>query len=74
VKAAAKQLGEGYLRGLGAPHLKLLRKLAKDGSFDVSSGIGIELLVTRRVLEYSATDFRVHPALEALIGVTAENV
>jgi hypothetical protein len=27
----------------------------------------MELLVTRRVLEYSPTDFRVHPALLPLI-------
>jgi hypothetical protein len=69
VKSAAKQLGESYLRGLSATQLRVLRKLAKEGAIDVSSELGIELLVTRRVLEYSATDFRVHPALAPLIRI-----
>lgn len=73
VKAAAKQLGEGYLRGLGAGQLRLLRKLVRDRSIDISSDLAIELLVTRRILEYSATDFRAHPALEPLVRVKGEN-
>jgi hypothetical protein len=67
VKAAGLQLGESYLRGLSANQIKLLTRLTKDGAFDVGSGEGIELLATRRVLEYSATTFKVHPALEPLI-------
>jgi len=74
VKIASKQLGESYLRGLGASQLRLLRRLAKDRSIDISAPAAIELLATRRVLEYSATDFRVHPALETLIRVKQENV
>jgi hypothetical protein len=73
VRAAAKQLGEGYLRGLSAGQLKLLRKLARDRSIDLSSEPAVELLATRRILEYSATDFRVHPALEPLIKLKEEN-
>jgi hypothetical protein len=41
--------------------------LKKERSFDVAASPSIELLVTGRVLEYSATDFRVHPALESLL-------
>jgi hypothetical protein len=63
VEKAVKQLGTGYLRGLGSPQLKALSALKKTGAFDPNSPINMELLVTRRVLEYSSTDFRVHPAL-----------
>jgi hypothetical protein len=68
VKAAGEQLGESYLRGLGPEQTKILRKLMREGAFDVASDLGIELLVTRRVLEYSAITFRVHPVLETLIA------
>ncbi len=68
VNSAAKNLGESYRRGLGPEQLKILRRLHKERSFDVASGPSIELLVTGRVLEYSATDFRVHPALGRLIS------
>lgn len=47
--------------------MRILRKLNKERSFDVTSSPNIELLVTGRVLEYAAGDFRVHPALGALI-------
>ena len=36
-------------------------------SFDVSQPANVELLLTRRVLEYSSNDFRVHPALLSVI-------
>jgi hypothetical protein len=62
-----KQLGESYRRGLGPERVNILRKLNKERFFDVTSSPNIELLVTGRVLEYSAGDFRVHPALGALI-------
>ena len=65
--AAIKQLGESYLRGLGPEQIAILRRLKKERSFDVASSPNVELLVTGRVLEYSATDFRVHPALEPLL-------
>src|ERR1035437_2208766 len=67
VIAAIKQLGESYLRGLGPEQIGILRRLIKERSFDVASSPNVELLVTGRVLEYSATDFRVHPALEPLL-------
>ena len=65
--AAIQQMGESYLRGLGPEQIGILRRLIKERSFDVASSPNIELLVTGRVLEYSATDFRVHPALEPLL-------
>lgn len=65
--AAIKQLGESYLRGLGPEQIGILWRLKKERSFDVAANPNIELLVTGRVLEYSATDFRVHPALEPLL-------
>lgn len=65
--AAIKQLGESYLRGLGPEQMGILWQLKKERSFDVAANPNIELLVTGRVLEYSATDFRVHPALEPLL-------
>ncbi len=67
-EAAIRQLGESYRRGLGPEQLKNLRRLNTEHSFDVASSSNIELLVTGRVLEYSATDFRVHPALMPLIS------
>jgi hypothetical protein len=68
VEKAVHQLGAGYHRGLGPSQLKALSALNKTGSFDPNSSINTELLVTRRVLEYSSTDFRVHPALLPLIA------
>jgi hypothetical protein len=66
-KAAVKQMGESYLRGLGPEQLRMLRRVDQERFFDASSRPSIELLVTGRVLEYSASDFRVHPALRPLI-------
>jgi len=63
IENVAQQLGTGYLRGLGPEDIKILLHLEKSKSFDVSQAANVELLVTRRVLEYSSTDFRVHPAL-----------
>jgi hypothetical protein len=65
--AAINQLGESYLRGLGPEQIGILWRLKNERAFDVASSPNIELLVTGRVLEYSATDFRVHPALEPLL-------
>ena len=67
VNTAIKQLGESYRRGLGPNQLEVLQRLDRERYFDVTSIPGIELLVTGRVLEYSAFDFRVHPALKPLV-------
>jgi hypothetical protein len=66
-EATIRQLGTSYLRGLGTDQLEALRQLHATKSFDLSSSLNIQLLVTRRVLEYSSTEFRVHPALLPII-------
>jgi hypothetical protein len=66
-EATIKQLGTSYLRGLGPKEIAALRQLHKTKSFDLSSSLNVQLLVTRRVLEYSSTEFRVHPALLPLV-------
>jgi hypothetical protein len=63
IENVARQLGTGYLRGLGPEEIKILHHLEKSKSFDVSQAANLVLLLTRRVLEHSSTDFRVHPAL-----------
>jgi hypothetical protein len=63
IENVARQLGTGYLRGLGPYEIRILHDLEKTKSFDVGGPGNLELLLTRRVLEYSSTDFRVHPAL-----------
>ena len=64
---AILQLGTAYRRGLGPAQIKALHELASKGNFNPGSPLSVELLITRRVLEYSATDFRVHPALVPLL-------
>ncbi|MGO8734847.1 MAG: hypothetical protein ACLQVM_18880 [Terriglobia bacterium] len=67
IEKVAHQLGNGYLRGLGPEAIKTLIQLDRSGSFDLNQPANIELLATRRVLEYSSTDFRVHPSLLSVI-------
>ncbi len=67
IEKVARQLGTGYLRGLGREAIETLLHLERTKSFDVSKPENVELLLTRRVLEYSSTDFRVHPALLSVI-------
>ena len=67
VEKVVRQLGTGYLRGLGPEAIKTLLNLEKSKSFRIDQPANVELLVTRRVLEYSSTDFRVHPALLSVI-------
>ena len=63
VTKVVQQLGTSYLRGLGPDAIKTLLELDKSRSFQLDRPANVELLLTRRVLEYSSTDFRVHPAL-----------
>lgn len=72
VEKAVQQLGTSYLRGLGPAAIKTLANLDKSKSFQVSLPANVELLVTRRVLEYSSTDFRVHPALLSVMPRSKE--
>ena len=69
VYSAANHLGESYRRGLETGQIKKLQGLAAMDHFDriLSPAIDTELLVTGRILQYSPTDFRVHPALAQLI-------
>ncbi|HMD99534.1 MAG TPA: hypothetical protein VKM93_19670 [Terriglobia bacterium] len=67
VEKVVRQLGTGYLRGLGPEAIRTLLDLEGSGSFRIDQPANVELLVTRRVLEYSSTDFRVHPALLSVI-------
>jgi hypothetical protein len=68
VEKVVRQLGTAYLRGLGPESIKILIKLEKSKSFQIDQAANVELLVTRRVLEYSSTDFRVHPALLSVLS------
>jgi len=70
VDKVVRQLGTSYLRGLGPTAVQTLRDLEKSKSFQVDMPTNIELLVTRRVLEYTSTDFRVHPALLSVLSKT----
>jgi len=70
VEKVVHQLGTSYLRGLGPEAIKILLSLEKSKSFQIERAENVELLVTRRVLEYSSTDFRVHPALLSVITLT----
>jgi hypothetical protein len=72
VEKVVHQLGTGYLRGLGPEATKTLLKLQSSKSFKVDVPANVELLLTRRVLEYSSTDFRVHPALLSVIPRTEQ--
>jgi hypothetical protein len=67
VRVAIRQMGEGYLRGLGPEQIAILRRLTEFGSIDVASNSSSELLAMGRVLEYSVREFRVHPTLLSLI-------
>lgn len=63
IESAITQLGTSYLRGLSARQRGRLKMINRNSEFDFKQPMNMELLATRRVLEYSATDFRVHPAL-----------
>lgn len=63
-----KQLGNGYLRGLSPQAIKSLKTLESEKIFHLDRPQDIALLATRRVLEYSLNDFRVHPALLFAMG------
>jgi len=60
---SVRQLGTAYLRGLGPDQIAALWSLANTRSINLKLPSILELLVTRRVIEFSSTDFRVHPAL-----------
>lgn len=66
IGAAAKQLGNRYLAGIGGKEKWRIDRLLGHKQFDVYNPASRELLVGRQVLEYSSGGrdyFRVHPAL-----------
>lgn len=71
VEVVAKRLGHSYLRGLGPDELRLLERIERTGSFRTDDPAYTELLATRRVLEYSETQFAVHPALKLVLEPVA---
>jgi hypothetical protein len=72
VESSAQQLGTAYLRGLGPDQIDALWTLSKTRSLNLKLPSVLELLVTRRVIEYSSTDFRVHPALLRVLPMPDE--
>jgi hypothetical protein len=72
VKLSAQQLGTAYLRGLGPEQIRALWMLNETRSLNLKLPSNLELLVTRRVIEYSSTDFRVHPALLRVLPKSGE--
>ncbi len=63
IDSAINQLGTSYLRGLSTAQRNKLKMIHKTKECDFSQHVNIELLATRRILEYSATSCGVHPAL-----------
>jgi hypothetical protein len=74
VEKSVRQLGTSYLRGLGTEQRKILISFNPKKSFDLSKTENLELLATRRILEYSSTDFEVHPALKEVLQDSIEPV
>ncbi len=68
IDSAITQLGTSLLRGLNAQQRNRLKHISQFRSLDFKQQRDMELLATRRVLEYSATDFRVHPALMSVLS------
>lgn len=67
VDSAVRRLGQGYLLGLGAEERTALLALHRTGSFALRAPANLELLLTRRVLEYPPDRFVVHPCLLPLL-------
>jgi hypothetical protein len=67
VAGSAKRLGQSYLLGLGPKQGTVLRNLRGGGSFSPDDPMHLELLLSRRVLEYRPDRYEVHPALAPLL-------
>jgi hypothetical protein len=69
VNRGSAQLGEAYWLGLGKEQVASLMKLRKWGAFSVDDASNMELLLTRRVLEYEGPPprYEVHPVLIPLL-------
>lgn len=72
VAKAVRELGDSYFLGLGKNHLGVLKQLKREGAFRVDDPASLELLFTRRVLEYHEPQprYEIHPALAQLMDET----
>lgn len=72
VDRAIEQLGDSYLLGLGTKQKQVLNRILAGQGFNPSEADNMELLVSRRVIEQSGSEYQVHPALAALLvfGIT----
>ena len=71
VRSAIRQLGRGYLVGLGKTQRRRLKQLMDNEEFSIQDPTSTALVVNRQVLEY-VTDgrdsFAVHPALVEVLA------
>lgn len=67
ISYAVEQLGNSYARGLGTKQRSILAHIRDEGIFDIKQPSNMELLATRRVIEYGLNDFRVNPALNFIL-------
>ena len=69
--SAVRQMGMSYSRGLSHRQLVLLKAIAKTKGVDPTDPEIMQLLGTRRIIEYSSTSFSVHPALSKVLNLNA---
>ena len=67
VEKVARRLGLSYLRGLSPTQTAVLRSVVQTGGFDHTDPDTLYLLLTRRIIEHSPTEFEVHPALQLVL-------
>lgn len=72
VAHASEAFGRSLALGLDDDQTKILKALAKDGSFVVRGDRELSLLETRRVLLYPNNRWAVHPTLERLLETIPE--
>ncbi len=69
VAGAVRQMGLSYSRGLSHRQLELLRATAENKGVDPTDSEIMQLLGSRRIIEYSSTSFAVHPALSKVLNL-----
>jgi hypothetical protein len=70
VARSIEQLGNSYLLGLGTSQKVILENILRGKGFTPSNVESMELLITRRVLEQSESEYEVHPALLTVLPQT----
>jgi len=68
VSSAVHNLGDSYLRGLSSSQIAALKAWIEGKSFDPAKPEILALLTSRRVIEWKAPIYRVHPALASVLG------